>query len=118
MIVKEYGFAAAKEAKAEKRKAAVASGCTCAANAPLVAAITELANYYFKDGNGNAGGTYTKVATALSELDYEVTEDNAKGLGKGKTKVANIGKGSADKCYEFVTTGTMEKLEEKRAIHL
>lgn len=58
--MKEYGFAAAKEAKAEKRQAAVASGCTCAANAPLVAAITELATYYFKDGNGNAGGTYTK----------------------------------------------------------
>ena len=28
--------------------------------------------------------------------------------------VANIGKGSADKIYEFVTTGTIQKLEEKR----
>ena len=93
------------------------------------------------------GGTYTKVA--IKDLDYEITTDNAKGLGKGKTKVAGIGKGSADKVrisilvgtlcyiihlrnvtdthtffslslsllkiYEFVETGKMAKLEEKRA---
>lgn len=44
-----------------------------------------------------AGGTYTKVANAIKDLDFEITTDNAKGLGKGKTKVAGIGKGSADK---------------------
>ena len=44
-----------------------------------------------------AGGTYTKVANAIKDLDYEITTDNAKGLGKGKTKVAGIGKGSAEK---------------------
>lgn len=61
------------------------------------------------------GGTYTKVANAIKDLDYEITTDNAKGLGKGKTKVAGIGKGSADKIHEFVETGKMAKLEEKRA---
>ena len=48
-----------------------------------------------------AGGTYTKVANAIKDLDYEITTDNAKGLGKGKTKVAGIGKGSAEKVGDF-----------------
>ena len=60
---------------------------------------------------------YKKAVTALQQLDYEITADNAKGLGKGKTKVANIGKGSADKIYEFMSTGQIAKLEEKRAIN-
>ena len=44
----------------------------------------------------------------------EITADNALGLGKGKTKVDGIGKGSAEKMREFMTTGTIQKLEEKR----
>ena len=48
-----------------------------------------------------AGGTYTKVANAIKDLDYEITTDNAKGLGKGKTKVAGIGKGSAEKVGDY-----------------
>ena len=47
-------------------------------------------------------------------MDYEITVDNAKGLGKGKTKLPGIGKGSADKIHEFFATGTIAKLEEKR----
>lgn len=31
--------------------------------------------------------------------------------------LAGIGKGTADKIYEFCTTGTIQKLEEKRMIH-
>ena len=50
------------------------------------------------------GGTYTKVANAIKDLDYEITTDNAKGLGKGKTKVAGIGKGSADKVRIYLGT--------------
>lgn len=80
-----------------------------------MAALKELSDLYFKAGNSNAGITYKKAVTALSEYPDEITEDNAKGLGKGKTKVENIGKGTADKVYEFVTTGTIAKLEEKRA---
>ena len=52
---------------------------------------------------------------ALKDLDYEVTADNALSLGKGKNKVAGIGGSSSKKMKEFLTTGTMEKLEEKRA---
>ena len=49
---------------------------------------------------------------AIKDLGFEITEENAKSLGKaGKNKVQNIGKGSADKMYEFLTTGTIEKLE-------
>ena len=60
---------------------------------------------------------YQKAITALLSLDYEITGDNAKGLGKGKTKLPGIGKGSADKIHEFVTSGTIQKLEEKRLLH-
>ena len=36
-------------------------------------------------------------------------------LGKGKTKVNGVGKGSAEKIFEFLTTGSIAKLDEKRA---
>jgi DNA polymerase/3'-5' exonuclease PolX len=48
-------------------------------------------------------------------LNFEITAANAMGLSKGKTKVANIGKSSAEKMKEFCETGTMTKLVEKRA---
>ena len=55
-------------------------------------------------------------ATAIKKLDFAVTAKNAKALGKkGPKKVDGIGASSADKMYEFLTTGTMQKLEEKRA---
>jgi DNA polymerase/3'-5' exonuclease PolX len=38
-------------------------------------------------------------------------------LGKGKNKVDGIGVAFAQKIKEFCETGTMEKLEEKRADH-
>ena len=79
--------------------------------------MKELGDYYFKEGNANAGGTYKKVIAAVSKLPFEITLDNAKGLGKGKSKVVNVGKGSAEKMHEFLETGTIGKLEEKREIH-
>jgi len=114
-IVERFGFAEDKAAAKEKRSAAMSSVCANAANAGLMEAFLELSNFYFKEKNANAGATYRKVANAIKDIKFEITEDNAKGLGKGKTKVANVGKSSADKMYEFVTTGTMVKLEEKRA---
>ena len=57
------------------------------ADAGIVQAFQELADLYFKEGNGNAGGSYKKAVSALSAVDYEINADNAKGLGKGKTKV-------------------------------
>jgi Helix-hairpin-helix domain len=116
-IVKAIGFVENKQAKAAKKQAAVASAVKHPGNAALVAAFVELSDYYFKESNSNAGASTTKVANALAGLDYEVTKDNALGLGKGKTKVANIGAKSAEKIHEFVSTGRMEKLDEKRANH-
>lgn len=56
------------------------------------------------------------MAAAIQALDFEITVDNVMGLSKGPNKVKNIGKSSADKIKEFLTTGTMQKLEEKRML--
>lgn len=47
-----------------------------------------------------------------------MTADNAMSFSKGKTKLEGIGAASAKKMKEFAETGTMEKLEEKRASHV
>jgi Helix-hairpin-helix domain len=115
LIVEQFGFKQDKQRKADRKQAALATIVTCPDNAALVAAFVELSDLYYKTGNTNAGGAYKKVVAALAALPEAVTEANALGLGKGKTKVANIGKSSAEKIHEFVTTGTLQKLEEKRA---
>lgn len=112
--MEDYGYVETKQAKEDAKKEALQVVIANPANSAVIQAISELADLYFKDGNRNAGASYKKVAKALSELTYEITEDNALGLGKGKTKVANIGKSSAEKIKEFMETGTMQKLEEKR----
>mmetsp|Transcript_15701 Transcript_15701/g.34132 ORF Transcript_15701/g.34132 Transcript_15701/m.34132 type:complete len:175 (-) Transcript_15701:302-826(-) len=115
LIVEQFGFSAVNEEQQKTKTEAATAVCGHPGNVGIMEAINELSSLYFKDGNANAGGTYKKVAGAIKELDFEITADNAKGLGKGKTKIAGIGKGSADKIHEFVTTGSIEKLEEKRA---
>lgn len=114
MCVKHFGYAEQKAAKAAKKQEHTKNAVKCEANANIVAAFRELAELYAKTGNRNAASTYFRVTNALSELDFEITEENALGLGKGKTKVENIGKATAEKMHEFVTTGTMQKLEDKR----
>jgi hypothetical protein len=116
IIVKDFGFLEVKKQKAAKKEAAIESMVANPKNGGLVAAFAELADLYFKEGNRNAGASYANATTAIKGLEIEVTEENAKSLGKpGKNKIEGIGKGSADKMYEFVQTGTIEKLEEKRA---
>ena len=89
--------------------------CAEAANAPLVVAFQELSKLYFADGNRNAGASYNKVVAAIQNINFVITVDNALKLGKaGKSKVDGIGKSSAEKIKEFLETGTMAKLEEKR----
>ena len=66
-------------------------------------------------GNSNAGIAYKKAVAGICSVEYEITTDNAKALCKGKTKVEGIGKGTADKIHELLSTGKIEKLEEKRA---
>ena len=67
------------------------------------------------EGNRNAGISYNKVTAAIKEMKVEITAENAMSFSKGKTKVAGIGKSSAEKMKEFCATGSIEKLEEKRA---
>ena len=82
-----------------------------------------------------------QVASAIKDMKQEITAENAvsdacfslafvmlsmvgaelgfvdlmqMSFSKGKTKVAGIGAGSAKKMKEFMETGTIEKLEEKR----
>ena len=116
LIVGKYGLKEAKK-KASKAKAkATASLCNVAANGAIYNILTELATVYSKESNMNAAITYKKVAQAVKGLDFEITVDNAKGLGGGKkTKVAGIGKKSSEYMYEFLTTGQIQKLEEKKA---
>lgn len=73
--------------------------------------------YYMKEGNRNAGSSYAKAVQTLTDLEEEVTVDNAMCFSKGMTKLHFIGKGTAEKMKEFCETGTFAKLEEKRAAH-
>jgi hypothetical protein len=51
IIVNEFGFAQDKKEKAAKREAAVSASLKNPANGPLVAALQELAELYFKEGS-------------------------------------------------------------------
>lgn len=113
-VIDKYGFADEKKAKAEAREASVEAQITCPANALLYLAFKELAGLYFKEKNGNAGASFTKASTAIKEMPFEVTIENAMSLTKGKSKVANIGKKSGEYMKEFCETGKIQKLEEKR----
>ena len=113
VLCKKFGMKRSEE-EDQKRRDMISSQCVCSSNGPIFEVITELGNFYEKEGNRNATNSYRKVANAIKNLDYEITADNAMGLSKGRTKVAGIGKGSAEKMKEFLLTGKIEKLEEKR----
>jgi Helix-hairpin-helix domain len=114
-LVEHFGLKQAKEKKVAAKQEAVAKQVQCEANGALVSAFQELMELYAKQKNNNATNTYKKVVAAISDIDFAITEENAKGLCKGKTKIQNIGKSTVDKIVEFLETGTMTKLEEKRA---
>jgi hypothetical protein len=116
VIVKEFGFLEDKKQKAAKKESAIEKTTKNLNNSGIVGAFQELSELYFKEGNKNAGMSYAKATSAIMDLELEITEENAKSLGKpGKNKVDGIGKGSAEKMLEFIQNGTIEKLEEKRA---
>eukprot|EP00978_Attheya_sp_CCMP212_P002279 scaffold4686_cov53-Attheya_sp.AAC.2 len=109
-----FGFASVKTEKGKAKEQAISSICTHHKNAPIMSVMLELRDHYANESsNCHATRSYGRVANAIKDLDYEITEDNAKGLGKGKRKVAGIGASTALKIYKFITTGTIEKLEEK-----
>lgn len=114
MVVEHFGFVADNEAGQARREQILESACKVGANAPLLSALLELKSCYQKEDNRNAVISYSKVADAIQNLGYAVTVENAMGLSKGKTKVAGIGKSSAEKMLEFLSTGKIQKLEEKR----
>jgi DNA polymerase/3'-5' exonuclease PolX len=49
--------------------------------------------------------------------EQEINAENAMSFSRGKTKMPNIGKLTAEKMKEFCETGTFDKLEEKRSAH-
>merc|ERR1712228_905274 len=116
LLVNEYSFISDKAEADQRHKEVSKSICSNAANGGLFLAFNELSQLYYKEKNANAGTSYKKVAAAIKDLTFQVTKDNAMGLCKGKTKVPGIGKGSAEKMLEFVTTGKSMKLEEKRGL--
>lgn len=116
LVIDRFGLKTVNEENKQAKLNAIKGSCVNSANAALIAAFTELSQLCFKEKDSIRGASYSKVASALYELPYEITADNALGLGKGKTKVRNIGQSTAEKILEFVTTGTIQVLEEKRAI--
>jgi DNA polymerase/3'-5' exonuclease PolX len=88
------------------------------ANNSICAMFSELAKLERLAGGEHAGfkaSSWKKAALAIAGLDFEVTD--AKVLTAAKTKVANIGKGSAGVIDEFLQSGKtgLVKLEELRA---
>lgn len=118
MIISQFGFKKTNQEATQRKMEALESVCGDPSNNNAMQTMLEISNLYFKEGNTNVGLTYRKVAEAIRKLDFPITDENSKGLGKGKTKKDGIGKSSAEKLYEFITTGTIKKLEEKRAVAL
>jgi DNA polymerase/3'-5' exonuclease PolX len=72
----------------------------------------------FKEGNNNAGFAYNKAIATIKDMEeQEINAENAMSFSRGKTKMPNIGKLTAEKMKEFCETGTFDKLEEKRSAH-
>ncbi len=82
LIVEKYGFKKQNDEVAKNDEEQLAAMLTVKENVTVYMAIQELSNLYFKEKNSNAGITYKKVANAIKDLDFEITVDNAKGLGK------------------------------------
>lgn len=61
LVVAKYGLIEDRAKQAEAKEEAISSACKVPENAPLLAAMQELAKLYFGEGNRNAGGSYIKV---------------------------------------------------------
>ena len=98
----------------------------------IVAALSELSALYVKAGNPQAGNTYRKVNRALPHVyitiahfvtlqaaavvrQYPAVVTSGRALSKGKTKVDGIGAKCGEIIDEFLATGEVSKIAEKRA---
>jgi hypothetical protein len=81
----------------------------CEENRALAMAFQELAGFYFKAKNQMKGIALMKVFRTISNYDAPLTN------GKQAVKLEGIGKSSANKVDEFVTTGTINDLETFRS---
>jgi len=89
LVVEKYGLKEAKAKASKDKSEGVASLCAVPENGKVFEVIMEFADAYSQEANYNAAGTYRKVAQVIKDLDFEITVENAKGLGGGKkTKVA------------------------------
>ncbi len=82
MIIQKYGIKTKNVEVAKARTEKLENLCTVPANAGVYEVLKELSDLYFKEKNTNAAITYKKVSQAVKDLDFEITMDNAKGLGK------------------------------------
>jgi hypothetical protein len=80
--------------------------CVVAENAPLAGVFKELSSFEYKKGDNIKGTAYKKVSAALAAHTEKITS------GKEAKKLAGIGKSSADKIDEFLSSGKVAKLEE------
>jgi len=83
------------------------------ANSSLVAALSELSDLYFKSGNPQAGNSYRKAIAAIRQYPSVIT--SGKAISKGKGKLDGIGAKCGEIIDEFLETGTISKIDEKKS---
>eukprot|EP00752_Nemacystus_decipiens_P003317 g3069.t1 len=92
----------------KKKKPSTAKQCLCPENKAMADAFDELAGLYFKAGS-KAGGVYKKVVSAIKEMPEPLVKPPKKG------EVPGIGAKTIEKIDEFLKTGKIQTLEDKRA---
>jgi hypothetical protein len=87
LITQKYGLKESKEKDSKIKEEMAASICHVEANGKICHVFRDLAAAYSAEGNRHAANAYRKVVSVIMELDFEITVDNAKGLGSGKNKI-------------------------------
>ncbi|CAM9607875.1 unnamed protein product [Ectocarpus sp. 6 AP-2014] len=101
----------------KKKRPSTAKQCTCPENKALADAFDELAGLYFKEGS-KAGGVYKKVVSAIKDMPKPLTTAPKASYcypHAQKGEVPGIGAKTIQKINEFLATGKMQTLEDKRA---
>ncbi len=96
--------------------------------------MSELSDIYFKTGNSQAGNTYRKVIKAIllssdsfvicilqaaaAVRSHNLPISSGAAVSKGKNKIDGIGAKCGELIDEFLSTGTISKIAEKKASFL